>query len=49
MGIPLIVEPISSGTNSRLINIQNLTTGQYVVKMFSQAGEVIDAKTLIVQ
>ena len=49
MGIPLIVEPVSSGTNSQSINIQNLTTGQYVVKMLSQTGEVIDAKTLIVQ
>lgn len=49
MGIPLIVEPVSSCTNSQSINIQNLTTGQYVVKMLSQTGEVIDAKTLIVQ
>ena len=48
-GIVLLSTPFTASQTSSTLNLQNLTAGQYNVRLVSSTGEVMDSKTLIVQ
>ena len=48
-GIVLSSTPFTAPQTSTTLNLQNLTAGQYNVRLVSSTGEVMDTKTLIVQ
>ena len=48
-GIVLSSTPFTASQTSTTLNLQNLTAGQYSVRLVSSTGEVMDSKTLIVQ
>ena len=48
-GIVLLSTPFAAPQTSTILNLHNLTAGQYSVRLVSATGEVLDSKTLIVQ
>ena len=49
MGIVESITPLNNLSTEQILNIEHLTSGHYTVRLISPKGEVLDAKTLIVQ
>ena len=48
-GVVMLSTPFTAPQTSTILNLHNLTAGQYSVRLVSATGEVLDSKTLIVQ